>query len=98
KGNKLLQRVHDWFERTIAYYDRALQYVLSRERATLIVSAVTLALTVLLYIIIPKDLFPVQDTGIVQGVTQASQSVSYGRMATLQEQLSGIIARDPDVE
>ncbi len=98
KDNKLLQRVHDWFERTIAYYDRALQYVLSRERATLIVAGATLALTVLLYVVIPKDLFPVQDTGIVQGVTQASQSVSYGRMASLQEQLSGIIARDPDVE
>ena len=98
QDNKLLQRVRDWFERAVAYYDRSLQYVLARERATLIVAAATLLLTAVLYVIIPKELFPTQDTGIIQGVTQASQSVSYGRMASLQEQLSGIIAHDPDVE
>jgi multidrug efflux pump len=98
KDNKVLQWVHDRFEDGLAYYDRGLQWVLARERATLIVGAATVVLTAVLYILIPKDLFPVQDTGVVQGVTQASQSVSYARMATLQQQLSGLIARDPDVE
>jgi multidrug efflux pump len=97
KDNKILQRVHDWFEAGVAHYDRALQWVLDRERPTLIVAAATLVLTVLLYIAIPKGLFPLQDTGVVQGVTEASQSVSYARMASLQQQLSGLIAEDRDV-
>ena len=64
--------------------------MLDRQTATLIVAAATLALTVVLYIVIPKGLFPTQDTGVVQGVTQASQAVSYVRMSVLQEQLAGV--------
>src|SRR6185503_14092793 len=64
----------------------------------LLVAAGTLVLTVLLYIIIPKGLFPTQDTGMIQGVVDASQSVSYGRMGQLQEQLAAALLEDPAVQ
>ena len=62
------------FDELIDRYDRALDWVLDRQRATLIVAVATLALTVLLYLVIPKGLFPTQDTGLVQGVTVAGQA------------------------
>jgi multidrug efflux pump len=82
----------------IARYDVALTWVLDRQGATLVVAAATLAITVVLYIIIPKGLFPTQDTGVVQGVVEAAQSVSYGGMATIQQDLAAQLLRDPDVE
>ena len=85
-------------ERVIARYDQALQWVLDRQALTMIVAGATLAVTVVLYLIIPKGLFPTQDTGLIQGVTTASQSVSYARMAQLQEQLAGVLVKDPDVQ
>ena len=81
----------------IVRYDRALQWVLERQTATLIVAAATLALTVLLFIAIPKGLFPTQDTGVVQAVTEAGQSVSYARMADLQQKTARAVLDDPDV-
>jgi len=86
------------FDRLISAYDRALQWVLGRQKATLLVAVATLALTALLYILIPKGLFPTQDTGLVQGFTEAGQSVSYARMAGLQQQMAKAILQDPDVE
>ncbi len=68
----------------IAGYGRALTWVLDRQPLTLLVALLTLALTVLLYYEIPKGFFPVQDTGMVQAITEASQSVSYEEMARLQ--------------
>jgi multidrug efflux pump len=85
------------FDAVVDRYDRALQWVLDRQAATLIVAVGTLVLTVLLYIFIPKGLFPTQDTGIVQGVTQSSQTISYARMAALQDRLAGALLQDPDV-
>jgi multidrug efflux pump len=81
----------------IARYGVALDWVLQRQRATLIVALGTLALTVALYVLIPKGLFPTQDTGLVQGVTIAGQSVSYERMGALQQQVASAILKDPDV-
>ena len=86
------------FQNVIDRYDSALQWVLDRQTATLVVAVGTLILTVLLYIIIPKGLFPTQDTGMIQGVVDASQSVSYARMGQLQEQLAGALLKDPAVE
>jgi multidrug efflux pump len=86
------------FDSLIAHYDTALQWVLQRQKATLLVAAATLALTAILYIVIPKGLFPTQDTGLVQGYTEAGQSVSYARMAGLQQQMAKAILQDPDVE
>ncbi len=82
----------------IARYDRALTWVLDRQVATLVVAVATLAITVLLYIAIPKGLFPTQDTGIVQGVVEAGQSVSYDAMAKIQRDLAARLLKDPDVD
>jgi multidrug efflux pump len=86
------------FNAVIARYGRALNWVLDRQPATLAVAILTLALTVLLYVLIPKGFFPVQDTGMIQAITEASQSVSYDAMADLQGKLAEAILKDPDVE
>jgi multidrug efflux pump len=86
------------FDAIIARYGRALNWVLDRQRATLAVALLTLAVTVLLYVVIPKGFFPVQDTGMIQAITEASQSVSYDAMSTLQNQLAEAVLKDPDVE
>jgi multidrug efflux pump len=82
----------------IGWYDHGLVWVLERQTATLIVALVTLAVTVILYIVIPKGLFPTQDTGVLQGVVEASQSVSYEGMSRLQTQVAKALLADPDVE
>jgi len=81
----------------IARYDRWLSWVLDRQGATMIVALATLCLTVVLYLAIPKGLFPTQDTGLVQGVTVAGQTISYQRMGDLQQQVAAQILKDPDV-
>src|SRR5581483_8699800 len=86
------------FERMIAFYGRTLRVVLRYQTITLLVAAATLALTVILYIVIPKGFFPVQDTGVIQGISQANQSISYTAMSAKQQQLAKIILQDPAVE
>jgi multidrug efflux pump len=86
------------FNAVIDRYGQALRWVLDRQPATLAVAVLTLALTILLYVWIPKGFFPVQDTGMIQAISEASQSVSYDTMATLQDQLAEAILKDPDVE
>jgi multidrug efflux pump len=83
--------------RVIERYAVALDWVLARQTATLVVALATLALTVVLYLVIPKGLFPTQDTGLVQGVTVAGQSVSYAHMVDLQQQVAAALVTDPDV-
>jgi multidrug efflux pump len=85
------------FNDVITAYGRALNWVLDRQPATLLVAVATLALTVLLYVLIPKGFFPVQDTGLIQAITEASQSVSYDEMADLQGKLAEAVLKDPDV-
>ena len=98
KESAFERRSEKLFQDVLAYYDRWLQWVLDRQKLTIIVALATLAVTALLYILIPKGLFPTQDTGVLQGVTIAGQSVSYSRMATLQRDLAGAVGADPDVE
>jgi multidrug efflux pump len=86
------------FERIIEFYGRTLQWVLKHQTATLAVAVGTLVLTILLYIIVPKGFFPVQDTGIIQGISQAPQSISFTAMSTRQQQLAQVILKDPAVE
>ncbi len=86
------------FDALTRRYDVALNWVLDRQFATLVVAVATLVLTVLLYIAIPKGFFPVQDTGLIQGISEASQSISYGAMAERQEALAAAILKDPDVD
>jgi multidrug efflux pump len=85
------------FDRLVQRYDSSLQWVLERQGLTLLVALGTLLLTVLLYLWIPKGLFPTQDTGQLQARIEAAQTVSYGRMAQLQQQAARAILDDPAV-
>jgi multidrug efflux pump len=86
------------FEGMIAFYGRTLKVVLRYQTITLLVALATLLLTVYLYIIIPKGFFPVQDTGVIQGITQASQTIGSKSMAERQKELAKVILEDPAVE
>ena len=86
-----------WFDALIAQYGRLLNWVLDRQPLTLLVAVGTLGLTVLLYIMIPKGFFPVQDTGLIQGISEAEPSVSFEAMAQRQQALAAAILKDPDV-
>ncbi|WP_067708973.1 efflux RND transporter permease subunit [Erwinia sp. ErVv1] len=86
------------FDRLIAGYDRLLTIVLNHQRLTLLVALATLVFTALLYLVIPKGFFPSQDTGLIQGVTVASQDVSFGEMAKRQQQLAEIVLKNPAVD
>jgi len=86
-----------WFDALIAQYGRLLTWVLDHQPLTLIVAIGTLGLTVFLYIVIPKGFFPVQDTGLIQGISEAEPSVSFEAMAQRQQALAAAILKDPDV-
>ena len=86
------------FQRVIDFYGRTLQWVLQRQTATLLVALGTLILTIILYILIPKGFFPVQDTGIIQGISEAPQSISFESMSQRQQELARVILKDPAVE
>jgi multidrug efflux pump len=86
-----------FFDDVIARYGRALTWVLDRQGATLLVAIGTLVLTVILYIVIPKGFFPIQDTGLIQGISEASQSISFAAMAEQQQKLAKVILQDPAV-
>ena len=86
------------FTKMIAFYGRTLRVVLRFQTITLLVAVATLALTIYLYIVIPKGFFPVQDTGVIQGISQARETISFPAMAEKQRDLAGLILRDPAVE
>ncbi|MFZ1615631.1 MAG: MdtB/MuxB family multidrug efflux RND transporter permease subunit [Holophaga sp.] len=85
------------FQNIIAFYGRTLTWVLKHQQATLVVAIATLASTVLLYLAIPKGFFPVQDTGVILGISEAPQSVSFTAMAERQQELAHVILQDPAV-
>jgi multidrug efflux pump len=87
-----------FFEKVIARYGRMLDWVLDRQAATLLVAFGTLALTVVLYFFVPKGFFPVQDTGVIQGISEAPQSISFAAMAQRQQELAKVVLQDPAVE
>ncbi|MGA3157090.1 MAG: MdtB/MuxB family multidrug efflux RND transporter permease subunit [Steroidobacteraceae bacterium] len=86
-----------WFGRIVTWYGKQLTWVLDHQTLTLWVATATVAVTVLLYILIPKGFFPAQDTGLIQGVSEATESVSYAAMADRQQALGAAILKDPDV-
>ena len=86
------------FQAIIDFYGRTLRFVLRHQPATLLVAIATLALTIWLYIIIPKGFFPVQDTGVILGVSEAPQSLSFTAMSERQRALADVILKDPAVE
>ena len=85
------------FDRVIAFYGRTLSWVLGRQKATLLVAMATLVLTIVLYVVIPKGFFPVQDTGVILGISEASQTASFPAMAERQQALAQVILKDPAV-
>ncbi|MCH9406720.1 efflux RND transporter permease subunit [Pantoea agglomerans] len=86
------------FDRLVRGYDRLLTVVLNHQKLTLLVALATFGLTALLYMMVPKGFFPTQDTGLIQGITVASQDVSFNAMATRQQALSALILKNPAVE
>ena len=95
---KFFRWSEDVFDRIIEAYGRSLQWVLRYQRTTLLVAVGTLVLTVILYIIVPKGFFPVQDTGIIQGFSQAPQTISFTAMSERQQELAKVILEDSAVE
>ncbi|NWE26958.1 MdtB/MuxB family multidrug efflux RND transporter permease subunit [Pseudomonas gingeri] len=87
-----------WIDWLIESYGRKLQWVLKHQSLTLLVAVGTLALTVVLYLAVPKGFFPVQDTGVIQGISEAPQSVSFAAMSQRQQELAKVILADPAVE
>ena len=87
-----------WFDKVTVRYGEMLQWVFNRQRLTLMVAGLTLVITVLLYVFIPKGFFPVQDTGAIQAVSQGPTSLSFAAMAERQQALGRVILQDPAVE
>jgi multidrug efflux pump len=85
------------YERVIQFYGRTLRWVLRHQTATLLVTAGTLVLTLFLYVVVPKGFFPVQDTGVILGISDAPQNISFQAMSQRQQQLAREILQDPDV-
>ncbi|MFI3310076.1 efflux RND transporter permease subunit [Ewingella allii] len=98
KQSRFYRKGGQIFDRLIAGYDRLLIVVLNHQRITLLVAAATLVFTALLYVMVPKGFFPSQDTGMIQGITQASQDVSFGEMGRRQQMLTAAILQDPAVD
>ena len=97
KENKPAGKLQQFFSNVMVRYDHSLNWVLAHQTATLLVALATFVLTVLLYVVIPKGLFPTQDTGQLQARIETAQSVSYARMAQLQQAAAKAILEDPDV-
>ncbi|HUI97017.1 MAG TPA: MdtB/MuxB family multidrug efflux RND transporter permease subunit [Xanthobacteraceae bacterium] len=87
----------EWFDAMIRGYGRVLAWVLDRQTATLLVALATFGLTAALYVLIPKGFFPTQDTGLIQAITEAPQSISFRAMGERQQALADAILKDPDV-
>jgi multidrug efflux pump len=98
KESMFERKNREWFDALVRAYDRALNTVLDHQPLTLLVALGTLALTAVLYIWIPKGFFPIQDTGLIQGISEAAQSISYPAMAERQQALAAAILKDPDVD
>ncbi|WP_038911662.1 MdtB/MuxB family multidrug efflux RND transporter permease subunit [Dickeya dadantii] len=96
--NRFTRASEKFFDWVIAWYGRGLTRVLSHPWITLSVALSTLVLTILLYIVIPKGFFPIQDNGIIQGTVQASQTISFTGMVDKQQQVTSLIMQDPAVE
>jgi len=98
KQGRFYRVTGEWFDKIIARYGRMLTWVLDRQTATLWVTLGTVALTVLLYVFVPKGFFPLQDTGVIQGISEGPQSVSFAGMAERQRILAQTVLEDPAVE
>ena len=97
KKSRVYKFSEDLYNRVIEFYGRTLKFVLRHQTTTLLVTAGTLVLTLFLYVVVPKGFFPVQDTGVILGISEAPQNVSFTAMSQRQRALAEIILQDPDV-
>jgi multidrug efflux pump len=97
KHGRLYQASERGYERVIEYYGRTLQWVLKHQTATILATIGALILTMYLYVIVPKGFFPVQDTGVILGISEGPENVSFASMAERQQRLAKVILEDPDV-
>jgi multidrug efflux pump len=97
KHSRFYVASENFYNRVIEFYGRTLRFVLKHQTTTLIVTVGTFVLTLFLYIVVPKGFFPVQDTGVILGISDAPQSVSFPAMARQQQALARLILEDPDV-
>jgi multidrug efflux pump len=97
KHGKIFQASERIFNNTIAFYGRTLKFVLQHQTTTLLVTVGTLIATIWLYMIVPKGFFPVQDTGVIIGISDAPETVSFASMSERQLKLAAAILKDPDV-
>jgi multidrug efflux pump len=98
RENAFQRYSREGFDKVIEIYAHMLNWVLDRQTFVLLIALATFGLTAWLYIVIPKGFFPLQDTGVIQAISEASQSVSYAAMAERQQELASIILKDPDVD
>ncbi len=98
KHGRFFQLTERFFQGLLAAYDRSLQWVLKHKRFTLAVAVATMVGTVLLYVVVPKGLLPQQDTGLIIGVTDAAQSISFKAMVARQREIAEVVRGDPDVK
>jgi multidrug efflux pump len=96
--NAFYRKSEEFFEYVIAKYAVGVRWVLRHQTLTLLVTLATFILTIYLYIVVPKGFFPVQDTGVLLGITEAPQTISFSAMSMRQQQLARVILQDPDVE
>ncbi len=97
KQGRFYKSSEKFYERVIEYYGRTLKWVLKHQTATLLVTLGTLVLTLLLYVYVPKGFFPVQDTGVLMGITEGPENVSFPALSQRQQQLAGVILKNPNV-
>jgi len=95
---KFYDKTEELYNRIIAFYGRTVKWVLKHQTATLLVTVATLVLTLFLYVIVPKGFFPVQDTGVILGISEAPDAVSFDAMSQRQQELAKIILQDKDVQ
>ena len=97
KHGRIYQATERAYERVIEWYGTTLRWVLKHQTTTLLATAAALALTLYLYVIVPKGFFPVQDTGVIMGISEGPENVSFTSMSDRQQKLAKVILQDPDV-
>src|SRR5690348_6018354 len=96
--SRFYKSTENFYNRVIEFYGRTLKFVLQHQTITLLVTAGTLVLTLFLYVVVPKGFFPVQDTGVILGISEGPQNTSFPALAKSQQALAHVILKDPDVE
>ena len=96
--SRFYKSTENFYNRVIEFYGRTLKFVLQHQTITLLVTAGTLVLTLFLYVVVPKGFFPVQDTGVILGISEGPQNTSFPALAKSQQALAQVILKDPDVE